>query len=160
MSANALAYDGKQFYGQVYGRLKNSFADLVNKPFMKKLYEECEKPRLSSFIPSTPSLLYSPSDLWEGRKPFFDLVGGEVYFDEINRLKSGNQHVVSLSTADEEVIVWDVQQVKPVRTLKGLSNPNNLKIIDDTRVVILCGRELKIYNLDDGSFISTLKGLG
>lgn len=166
MSANALDYDGAQFFGQVYGRLQSLFQcsapELEKCSFMKNLYEECEKPRLASFIPMFPTLLQSPSDLVtlrESKTSFSDLANGEVYFDQITRLKTGNQYVVSLSTANEEVIVWNVHQPKPIRTLRGVPNPNELKIVDDTRVVILCGRELQIFNLDDGSFISKLKGM-
>lgn len=103
--------------------------------------------------------------------------------DQITRLKTGNQYVVSLSTANEEVIVWSVEKFKPVRTLRGVDNPNgmknetipnkkqyfmnsliwksfsDLKIIDNTRVVILCGRELQIFNLDDVCFVSKMKGV-
>ncbi|OXA64251.1 NACHT and WD repeat domain-containing protein 2 [Folsomia candida] len=167
MSANALSYDGSQFFGQIYGRLQSliqsNSPDVSKCSFMKKVYEECEKPRVPSFVPLSSTLLHNPHDLAallaQESKSFQELGAGEVYFDQITRLKSGNEYVVSLSTSNEEVIVWDVNQAKPVRTLRGVPNPNDLKIIDNTRVVLLCGRELQIFNLDDGSFVSKMKGI-
>jgi WD40 repeat protein len=167
LSANALYYDGQQLYSQIGGRIMSlmtsdsEFASLIdNCSFMKNLYNQCSSPKVPSFIPHSPSLLHSPSNFEEIQKiNFFELTNGDAYFDQITRLKTGNQFVVSLSTANEEVIVWDVYEENPIRTLKGVHNPVNFKIIDDTRVVILCGRELQIYNLDDGSFVSKLKGV-
>lgn len=48
---------------------------------------------------------------------------------------------------------------KPVRILKGVPYPTNLIPIDQFRCVVLCRRELRIYNLDTGSFVTKLKGV-
>lgn len=48
---------------------------------------------------------------------------------------------------------------KPVRTLKGVPHPTNLIPIDQFRCIVLCRRELRIYNLDTGSFVTKLKGV-
>lgn len=152
LSASALSYDGQQLLGQVYGRLlplfKNESLEIssswANKcSFMKSLFDQCKTPQIPSFMPISSSLVHGPSDTDESsahKLSFSELGNGDVYFDEITRLKSGNQFAVSLSTTTEELVVWNVYEEKPVRTLRGVFNPVNMKIIDDTRIVILCGR--------------------
>lgn len=184
LSASALEYDGRQFYGQMYGRLlpvfKNDSAEVSSSwsskaPLLKSLFtRKLEKPAIPNFVPVSPAALHSPLDLNEkecvvvkrgsgsGTEPtenLWDLLEGPLHFDELIRIKAGNQFAISLSTAKEEVAVWDVYAEQPIRTLRGVSNPNTLRIIDDSRVVILCGRELQLFNLDDGEFVCKLKGV-
>lgn len=45
-----------------------------------------------------------------------------------------------------------------VRTLRGIMQPITLEMIDDYRCVVLCKRELRTYNLDTGTLLTTLKG--
>lgn len=184
LSASALQYDGRQFHGQMHGRLLsvfNSESAEVSKtwsskaPLIKSLFTKLDKPSIPSFLPLSPAIVHSPLDLDESdcvvkslasrssssstETYLWESLEGSVNFDEITRFRVGNQFAISLSTAKEEVVVWDVYAQKPVRTLRGVFNPNCLKVIDATRVVILCGRELQLFNLDDGSFVCKLKGV-
>ena len=171
LSASALSYDGQQFIGQMHSRLlpffKGTEASYWNSkcPFMKIVFDSSLKPTTPSFVPIS-AFLHSGKELADATSPlndpktsFSELDGGEVYANEIYRMKTGNQFVVSLSTTKEEVVVWDVYSESSVRTLKGVFNPISLKVIDEHRCAILCGRELHIYNLDDGTFITKLKGV-
>lgn len=45
-----------------------------------------------------------------------------------------------------------------VRTITGVIQPVSLQMIDDFRAVVLCGRELCIYDLDRGVLLKKLKG--
>lgn len=45
-----------------------------------------------------------------------------------------------------------------VRTLKGMSHPTALKLIDNQRCIVLCERKLTVINLVTGKVISKLKG--
>ncbi len=45
-----------------------------------------------------------------------------------------------------------------VRELSGLNEAKDVKMIDTIHAVVLCGRELYIYNLDNGQVKSKLKG--
>lgn len=181
LSASALQYDGRQFFGQMYGRLlpvfKNESSEIpaswaTKSPLMKSLFSKLEKPSIPNFLPISAALLHGPLDVDDaecalksggsgdtGEVNLWDFLEGPVNFDELIRFKTGSQFAISLSTAKEEVVVWDVYGEKPIRTLRGVFNPNSLKVIDDTRVVILCGRELQLFNLDDGSFVCKLKGV-
>lgn len=46
-----------------------------------------------------------------------------------------------------------------VRTLKGITHPMNLIPIDQFRCIVLCRRELRIYDLNTGCFVTKLKGV-
>ncbi|XP_076260372.1 NACHT and WD repeat domain-containing protein 2 isoform X2 [Rhynchophorus ferrugineus] len=48
---------------------------------------------------------------------------------------------------------------KPVRTLNGIPHPTNLIPIDEQKCIVLCRRELRIYDLDSGTFVTKLKGV-
>ncbi|ODM93765.1 NACHT and WD repeat domain-containing protein 2 [Orchesella cincta] len=174
LSASALQHDGRQLLGQLYGRLlpvfKNESAEVSSSwsskcPLMKSIFLKLGKPSIPNFLPVSSSVLHSPIHLDDSScavkslENLWDLCEGPLYFDELIRFKVGNQFSISLSTSKEEVVVWDVYGEKPVRTLRGVFNPNSLKVIDETRVVILCGRELQLFNLDDGSFVCKLKGV-
>ena len=170
LSASALSYDGRQFFSQIFGRLQSIYGPTPCEKsvpsewesgkcvFMEKLYEMSQKPCVPSFLPISP-FLNGPAEQYDRTIDYQKSDSGEVYFNEIMRMKVSNQYVVSLATAKEEVTVWDVYAEKPVRVLKGVMSPNSLKIIDEHRCVILCGRELHIFNLDDGTFVTKLKGV-
>lgn len=168
----ALAYDGRQFYSQLYGHLSAIFGshegktnDLERKPsssepdwespegykFVKELYEVCCNPPVLSLLPLQP--LVGESAGPEGGKNVTDKLsvsaaaagsGGAVEvedldqlcrFDMMTRLVDNPDFVVTVSTEQEEISVWDVHNAVPVRTLVGVTHPINLKAIDDTRYV-------------------------
>lgn len=43
--------------------------------------------------------------------------------------------------------------------LNGIPHPTNLIPIDEFKCIVLCRRELRIYNLNTGSFVTKLKGV-
>ncbi len=45
-----------------------------------------------------------------------------------------------------------------VRELSGLNDTKDVKMIDTIHAVVLCGRELYIYNIDNVEMKSKLKG--
>jgi len=118
LSACTLSYEPSQFYGQMYNRLLPYFTGSEAEawsskcPFTRKVFDSAKSPGTPCFVPLS-SFLHSPKDydkLTAAAAPtsFSELDTGEVFFDEVYRMKSSNQFVVSLSTAKEEVIVWDV----------------------------------------------------
>ncbi|XP_021914136.1 NACHT and WD repeat domain-containing protein 2 isoform X2 [Zootermopsis nevadensis] len=196
----ALAYDGRQFYSQLYGHLSAIFGshegktpfhegDLERKPsssesiwespegykFVRELYEVCCDPPVLSLLPLQP-LVGGSAGSEEGKNVMDKLSvsaaaassGGAVEvedldqlcrFDMVTRLVDNPDFVVTVSTEREEISVWDAHDAIPVRTLVGVTHPINLKAIDDTRCVVLCRRELRIYDLDSGEFVTRLKGV-
>lgn len=173
--ATALHYDGRQFYSQLYNNLQKVFNDssdsaseITKYSFMKTLFDICSKPPVLSLLPvaqcSTPDQeepLPPPSTLSPdaAADESHSTVTSPPYFDSICRLYENPCFVVTVSTEKEEVAVWDIRTMKAVRTLQGVVYPLNLQLIDDIRCVVLCKRELRIYNLDDGEFVTKLKGV-
>lgn len=81
-------------------------------------------------------------------------------YDKIVTLKNETGYfVVSISTARAELIVWDVAKCKKVRTLTKVPQPTDLCPVGDYGVAVLCGREIKVLDLNDGCFKVTLKGV-
>nr|XP_027211056.1 LOW QUALITY PROTEIN: uncharacterized protein LOC113804390 [Penaeus vannamei] len=94
-------------------------------------------------------------------EPFQDqnmkLGDGQVYFNALIRARHNPHYVITLSTERGEIAVWNVFTMSPVRTLTGITQPRKLKMIDDYRCLVLCGRELRIYNFDEGLFVMKLR---
>lgn len=42
---------------------------------------------------------------------------------------------------------------------KGLNQPRELRLIDNRRALVLCNRELRVYDLDAGQLVVKLKGV-
>ncbi|KAK7866181.1 hypothetical protein R5R35_001398 [Gryllus longicercus] len=159
--ATALNYDGRQFYSQMYRFLSSK--SLEGYSFMSKLKEICSSPPVLSLLPLP--LLDSSNEAHESEphsKTVLEAEGGEFdqsRFDFMTRLGENPDFVVTVSTEKEEISVWNVHKAIPVRTLKGVTHPINLKAINDHRCVVLCRRELRIYDLDTGQFVTRLKGV-
>lgn len=48
---------------------------------------------------------------------------------------------------------------QPIRILRGVPHPTNMIPIDQFKCIVLCRRELRIYDLNTGSFLNKLKGV-
>ncbi|KAK8749008.1 hypothetical protein OTU49_015633 [Cherax quadricarinatus] len=154
LAAYALGYDGRQFYSQVCGRLSTLMSDPHNHetyPVIKKLYDIASSAPVPSLLPLTVCL----------RQPFQDenmkLGDGQIYFNAVIRARHNPHYVITLSTERGEIAVWNIFTMSPVRTLTGITQPRKLKMIDDYRCLVLCGRELRIYNFDEGVFVMKLR---
>ncbi|XP_018319781.1 NACHT domain- and WD repeat-containing protein 1 isoform X2 [Agrilus planipennis] len=146
-----LKYDGRQFYPQLYCFLKMKIA--------KKQLQISSEIKLSEIFERTktpPVLSLVPLDVDTSED---ELNMGTINFNLILRLPGTDSFIVSVSTERDEICVWDVVRGIKVRTLSGINHPSNLIPIDQYNCVALCKRELKIYNLDTGSFVKKLKGV-
>ncbi|KAG0719244.1 NACHT and WD repeat domain-containing protein 2 [Chionoecetes opilio] len=154
LAAYPLGYDGRQFYSQVYGRLATLMQDPKNQetyPIIQKLYDSAAHAPVPCLLPLTVCL----------HEPFQDqnmkLGDGQVYFNALIRARHNPHYVITLSTERGEIAVWNIFTMTPVRTLTGITQPRKLKMIDDYRCLVLCGRELRIYNFDEGLFVMKLR---
>ena len=68
-------------------------------------------------------------------------------------------HVISVAPSTGKVQVWKVATQEAIRTLTGLLEPKDIKLCDSVTAVVLCNRELKVYELDQGLLLSELKGV-
>ncbi|XP_030753342.1 NACHT and WD repeat domain-containing protein 2 [Sitophilus oryzae] len=147
--ASSLNYDGRQFYSQLFGfAKKRPLTDGV----LKEAFAKCFEPPVTSLIPLNVEAMDLHLDETKEvqRKPVFDL---------LVRIPNSNRFIVTVSTEQERICVWDIVDCKPIRTLNGIPHPINLIPIDEFKCIVLCRRELRIYNLDSGTFVTKLKGV-
>lgn len=159
--APALNYDGRQFYSQL---LKFLMEDRKKTPpststFLNAMRSVVQKPPIFS--------LYSYSDYMRSKtateesEEYFDKSSKSCrfQFDIIKRIESIPNFIVTVSTSMEEVSVWDVTNGQLVRKLINITQPLAIEMIDQFRCVVLCDRELRIYDLNTGELVSKLKGM-
>lgn len=75
-----------------------------------------------------------------------------IGYDVITNLGGTGYFVASLSVDREEICVWDVTRCMKVRTLQGIAQPTQLCPVGDFGAAVLCGREIKVIDLDQGVF--------
>lgn len=68
-------------------------------------------------------------------------------------------YVIAVSTESDELVVWSVYQQKPVRTILGIPRPRDVCMVDQYKAVVLCNRELMLYDLNQASLVTKLKGV-
>ncbi|XP_077982250.1 NACHT domain- and WD repeat-containing protein 1-like isoform X2 [Glandiceps talaboti] len=165
LSAYALYCDGTQMFAQFHIRLRSALEgkDSQQYPRMKKICKLTQNPPIPNFLPSGESLL-EVVDLGDVDNDNQDedtppKTNPKAILNGMYRMKGNCTHMVSISTNKGEIKVWDFETQTAVRTLMGIDQPRDIRMIDDYRVVVLCNRELKIYNLDTGTFETTLKGI-
>ncbi|KAB0804135.1 hypothetical protein PPYR_01105 [Photinus pyralis] len=148
--ATTLNYDGRQFYAQFYNYLtEEGRVNGANKQ-ITDVFNITRNPPVTSLVLLNSNVPSDPDTVTMCQNKVLNL---------IIRLPDTEQFVASVSTNLEEICVWDIQTSNKVRTLKGITHPINLIPIDQAKCIVLCRRELKIYNLDSGTFITKLKGV-
>ena len=75
------------------------------------------------------------------------------------RIPGNKEHVITLASEQGTIKVWNMYSGECIRTLTGLKQPRNMKMCSGVRAVVLCDRELHIYDLDKGCLVSRLKGV-
>uniref|UniRef100_A0A1L8DNB6 Putative wd40 domain protein n=1 Tax=Nyssomyia neivai TaxID=330878 RepID=A0A1L8DNB6_9DIPT len=143
----ALNYDVQQFYALLKGHL-NATPD--GDPIVaawKKTLSECEVVCLE---------IVKEIDLKGDSNEATDTA---TKYDNIVNLCGKGYFVASIRTEKEEICIWDVERCCRVRTLKGISQPSAICPVEDYGAAVLCRREIKVLDLDNGCFKVTLKGV-
>lgn len=137
----SLNYDGRQFYS-----LFPAFLD-------KQLKTECDLRNDPVVIRWLEQLKVIPIPYLE------ELISAEeekdqkiVGYDAIMNLGGKGNFVASLSTEREEICVWDASKCTKVRVLKGIPQPTALCPVGDYGAAVLCRREIKVIDLNEGVF--------
>ncbi|XP_071957763.1 NACHT and WD repeat domain-containing protein 2-like isoform X2 [Antedon mediterranea] len=152
VSAYSLICDGYQLLLQIQQRMGDTLKGQETKyPCMVTLCNMAYKPPYSNFQPSHACL--KPLDASENLEKT-----QESDLTAIFRIKGDDKHVISVSSAKGVVSVWNIVSQKAVRTLTNIDQPRNVCCIDSYKVIVLCNRVLRIYNLDTGELESELKG--
>uniref|UniRef100_A0A6G1SC42 F-box/WD repeat-containing protein 7 n=1 Tax=Aceria tosichella TaxID=561515 RepID=A0A6G1SC42_9ACAR len=74
-------------------------------------------------------------------------------------IKDNHRHVIAIYPDKNRLAVWDIFEEKAVRIINDIDHPRDLRMIDQKRAVVLCNRELRVYDLDSGCLLSKLKGV-
>ncbi|XP_050443594.1 uncharacterized protein LOC126847425 [Adelges cooleyi] len=129
----ALMHNGYQLYSQMslYKPTEEKYRTLIETPPF---------PTLMPLIPDTDT-------------------SSKITFDVVKRLAEDSTYVITVSTKQQELGVWDVHTCKRVRTLRGIPHPSAIKMIDNHRCIVLCERKLAVIDLATGKVLSKLKGV-
>ncbi|XP_056647037.1 NACHT and WD repeat domain-containing protein 2 isoform X1 [Diorhabda sublineata] len=156
--AAILNYDGNQFYSHMYKYLtekinKNELTIENGDSSLSKVYSVCKSPPVLSLMAVTEN----EADLLS--EELMGIDSDEKTFDLVVRLPKTDQFIVTVSTNKKELCVWDIINCQPVRRLQNVPHPINLIPIDQFKCIVLCKRELRIFDLNSGSFLTKLKGV-
>jgi hypothetical protein len=131
-SGQALGYDGRQLFAQLHLRL--SHISLEGLPRLQALLELSAAPPLASLLP------LGPTEASDEPQPI----------SLITRLPDLTRFICTLATDKGEIAVWDVCTGRCVRTVTNVPQPAAIKLIDWRKCIILCKRELTVFDLDQG----------
>ncbi len=137
----ALNYDGRQFYSLFPAYLDKQLAadsDLRNEKIVIQWLDQLK----SIPIPYLEEKISVEDDIDQ------KVVG----YDAIMNLGGKGYFVASLSTEREEICVWDASKCTKVRVLKGIPQPTALCPVGDYGAAVLCRREIKVIDLNEGAF--------
>lgn len=105
-SASILHYDGQQFYAHLYSYLEqNVDINSESNPKILEVLKVTKNPPVLSLIPLSNIIIDENQDITSS-KPLFQ----NKYFDQIIRLPETEKFVVSVSTNEEEICVWDIKR--------------------------------------------------
>ncbi|KAJ2941345.1 hypothetical protein O0L34_g3545 [Tuta absoluta] len=156
----ALDYDHRQFYGILRMTMEKRKREgiEIQTQVVQNWMRDVWDPPVPTFYPANQDF-WKVAETKEVRDMSLTEGFDQKAFDTIVRFEARGKYVATVSTEREEVCVWDVTQCKMVRRLVGVTHPINLVPIDEYRCVVLCRRELKVYDLDQGKFVVALKGV-
>lgn len=139
----SLNYDGRQFYSLFPAFLEKQLKtdnDLQNDKVVIQWLEQLK----SIPIPYLEELVSAEEETGNEQK----VVG----YDAIVNLGGKGYFVASLSNEREEICVWDASKCTKVRVLKGIPQPTALCPVGDYGAAVLCRREIKVIDLNEGVF--------
>lgn len=156
LSYEALSWNGSQIVSQLYGRLLEfykSAENVENYPKMKRL---CDSSAYPSLLPLNQAV--------RSIRKTAESIEAEVKeecsnYSSLFKISNHPRLMISLSPSEGIIIVWDIYTQVSLRTIKGILNPRDLQMIDDFNAIVLCNRELKIYDLDEGVLKLNIKGV-
>lgn len=185
-SIHPLRYDGSQIFSQIYcrafetvktGKFSKSkkFNDLLNVascPPIRNLLPISEasvnsfikarigqKPQNSGSSLNAPTINNQKSNKSSVYSSSQQPNGPTQIKQRIYTIKDNHRHVIVIYPDRGSLSVWDIFEERAVRTISNIDQPRDLKMIDQKRAVILCNRELRVYDLDSGSMLTKLKGV-
>lgn len=80
-------------------------------------------------------------------------------YDAVFTLESNRSHIILISNDLNELVIFNLKANRNARILRNVNKPKHIELIDQFRAVVLCDRELNVYNLDEGRLVTKLKGV-
>ena len=157
--ANVVCQGSDNLWSQFYLQIEAGKLNVSGFPAIQKLFESLSSapskgnPKVCSpfLIPSTSSVLLDAQQHARAKSP--------AILHGLFTVPGDPNHVISVSTDEGEVTVWNLHHQQAVRTISNLPQPKSLKMITSVRSVVLCNRELRVYNFEEGKEESRLKGV-
>lgn len=106
MNATLLNYDGRQFYSHLHHYVAKTIkdAETLNNPKVQEITALSENPPVVSLIP------LNGLDI-EERMPFESTTNFQSsVFDIVVRIPDTDHFVITVSTQNEEICVWDIRK--------------------------------------------------
>lgn len=76
----------------------------------------------------------------------------KIHYDMVLNNSVPGNFIIALSKGNNELSVWDAKTSTKVRTLQNLPQPQDFCCINEYEIAVLCNREIKIVDLDQGTF--------
>ncbi|XP_030376697.1 uncharacterized protein LOC115625696 [Scaptodrosophila lebanonensis] len=149
-----LSYDGQQFYTLMKYYLKTRFKE---NPALK------DDEKIRSWWEYTNELEFAFLEILNAdlNAEQDDDVGDGLIkgYDVLMNLPQPGCYVASLCTERAEICIWDVKNCCRIRELQGIQQPTAMCPVGNYEAAVLCRREIRVINLDEGKFKVTLKGV-
>ncbi|EDW37140.1 GL26082 [Drosophila persimilis] len=162
-----LSYDGQQFYTLMKYYLKTSFRESPALKDDQKIRSWWEYTNELEF--AFLEILNADLDTENGNErpeqadgagdsdaPAVAPVKG---YDLLMNLPQPGCYVASMCTERAEICIWDVKNCCRIRELQGIQQPTAMCPVGSYEAAVLCRREIRVINLDEGKFKVTLKGV-
>lgn len=136
-----LNYDGQQFYTLIKYYIKSCIRknNLLN-----------DNQIVRSWLETSNELVIPFLDILNTHLGDNTFETEENTIDALVNLPHPGYFVASISTKKEEICIWDVRDCKRIRVLQGMQQPSAMCPFDIYNAAVLCKREIKVINLEDG----------
>ncbi|XP_033167496.1 uncharacterized protein LOC117145803 [Drosophila mauritiana] len=160
-----LSYDGQQFYTLMKYYLKTRFREapeLKDDEKIRSWWEYTNELEFAFLEILNADLDAENGNQSEQEKPSEDAVSSSVPvkgYDVLMNLPQPGCYVASMCTDRAEICIWDVKNCCRIRELQGIQQPTAMCPVGNYEAAVLCRREIRVINLDEGKFKVTLKGV-
>ncbi|TDG44206.1 hypothetical protein AWZ03_009380 [Drosophila navojoa] len=154
-----LSYDGQQFYTLMKYYLKTRFKDdesLKDDEKIRSWWEYTNELEFA-FLEILNADLDAKDD--EANAAESNATPAVRGYDVLMNLPQPGCYVASLCTERAEICIWDVKNCCRIRELQGIQQPTAMCPVGNYEAAVLCRREIRVINLDEGKFKVTLKGV-
>ncbi|XP_062123664.1 uncharacterized protein LOC133837031 [Drosophila sulfurigaster albostrigata] len=155
-----LSYDGQQFYTLMKYYLKTRFkesSELKDDEKIRSWWEYTNELEFAFLEILNADIDANPNE--ETTAEDGETAAPVKGYDVLTNLPQPGCYVASMSTERAEICIWDVKNCCRIRQLQGIQQPTAMCPVGNYEAAVLCRREIRVINLDEGKFKVTLKGV-